>query len=141
MSNTSSRGDTMAASADGNVSMEAIKDRVRETLRTIRDPEIPVNICELGLIYGIDVDKAGAVQVRMTLTTPNCPVAGDLLKEVESKVKAVEGVSDAKVDLVWEPIWTRDMMSDAAKLALNLQGDDAPPDRHKDPFLKLGRLR
>ncbi|HWL94445.1 MAG TPA: iron-sulfur cluster assembly protein, partial [Phycisphaerae bacterium] len=82
-----------------------LRERIHETLRSIRDPEIPVNIVELGLIYNLDISETGEVGVRMTLTTPNCPVAGDLLREVEQKVRAVEGVKDAKVELVWEPPW------------------------------------
>jgi FeS assembly SUF system protein len=91
-----------------------------EALKTVYDPEIPVNIYELGLIYSIDIAPDSSVHVTMTLTSPMCPVAGSLPGEVESKVKAVEGVKDAKVELVWEPIWDKDMMSDAAKLQLNL---------------------
>ena len=99
---------------------EAVKAKIVETLRTIYDPEIPVNIYELGLVYDINVEPTGATVVRMTLTSPSCPVAGSLPGEVETKVNAVEGVTDARVELVWEPQWTMAMMSDAAKLQLNL---------------------
>ncbi len=116
-----------------------IRERIEAVLRSIRDPEIPVNIVELGLIYNLDIDEAGAVAIRMTLTTPNCPVAGDLLREVETKVAAVEGVSSAKVDLVWEPTWEKSMMSDAAKLQLDMFGGDIPS--KKDKFIKMGRLK
>lgn len=116
-----------------------IRDRIDKVLRSIRDPEIPVNIVELGLIYQLDISEAGAVAIRMTLTTPNCPVAGDLLREVEQKVRAVEGVIEAKVDLVWEPPWQKDMMSDAAKLQLDMFDGGIPS--HKDKFIKLGKLR
>jgi FeS assembly SUF system protein len=91
---------------------------VVDALQTVYDPEIPVNIYELGLIYGVDVDEAGAVTVRMTLTAPACPAAQDLPAEVEQKLRAVPGVTDAKVDLVFDPPWCQDRMSEAAKLQL-----------------------
>ena len=97
-----------------------------DALRTVYDPEIPVNIYELGLIYDLAIDQAGVVQVRMTLTSPACPVAGILPGQVETALKAIEGVSDAKVELVWDPPWTPDRMSEAAKLKLNM--DIAPPE-------------
>ncbi|MCZ7583608.1 MAG: SUF system Fe-S cluster assembly protein [Deltaproteobacteria bacterium] len=97
-----------------------VEERVVATLRTIYDPEIPVNIYELGLVYNVDVDPSGAVGVRMTLTSPNCPVAESLPIEVEQKVKATEGVTAAKIDIVWEPPWDPEMMSEAAKLELNM---------------------
>ncbi|MGH7331489.1 MAG: SUF system Fe-S cluster assembly protein [Candidatus Rokuibacteriota bacterium] len=97
-----------------------IERQVVEALRTCYDPEIPVNIYDLGLIYGVTVAADGAVQVRMTLTAPNCPAAEEIPVEVESKVRAVAGVTDAKVDIVFDPPWDRDMMSDAAKLKLGL---------------------
>ena len=87
-------------------------------LRTIFDPEIPVNIYELGLIYEINLIKEDVVEVVMTLTSPSCPVAGTLPGEVEQKVKSVSGVSDAVVELVFEPAWNQDMMSEEAKLEL-----------------------
>jgi FeS assembly SUF system protein len=89
-------------------------------LKTCFDPEIPVNIYELGLIYGIKVDAANAVEVKMTLTSPMCPVAGSLPPEVEGKIRKVAGVSAVKVELVWDPPWTPAMMSEAAKLQLNM---------------------
>jgi len=95
-----------------------IEQAVIEVLRTVYDPEIPVNIYELGLVYQVDVDQAGRVLVRMTLTSPGCPVAGSLVPEVEGKVAALPGVTDARVDLVWDPPWDPDMMSEAAKLQL-----------------------
>jgi len=97
-----------------------LNSRVVDVLKTCFDPEIPVNIYELGLIYSIQVDPPGAVSVRMTLTSPMCPVAGSLPPEVEAKIRGVAGVTDAKVDVVWEPPWSPAMMSDAAKLQLNL---------------------
>ena len=99
---------------------EALKPRIVEALSTVYDPEIPVNIWELGLIYSIVVDGSGVAGIRMTLTAPGCPVAQSLPVEVAEKVKAVPGVTDAKVDVVWEPAWTKDMMSDVAKLQLGM---------------------
>ena len=101
------------------------KDIVR-ALRTVHDPEIPVNIYDLGLVYNIEFDDAGSVQILMTLTSPACPVAGMLVTQVENKVKAVEAVSDAHVELVWDPPWTVDRMSEAARLDLNLEPGEAP---------------
>ena len=89
-------------------------------LHTCFDPEIPVDIYELGLIYGIDVQPSGEVNIRMTLTSPGCPVAGSLPGEVEEKVRAVPGVTAAKVELVWEPPWCMENMSEAAKLQLGM---------------------
>jgi FeS assembly SUF system protein len=90
------------------------------TLKTVYDPEIPVNIFEMGMIYETRANVAGQVYVKMTLTSPMCPVAGSLPGEVEGKVKKVEGVTAAKVDLVWEPQWQMSMISEAARLQLNL---------------------
>jgi FeS assembly SUF system protein len=99
----------------------AIVERlVVEALKTCYDPEIPVDIYELGLIYGVTVSPEGAVGVRMTLTAPNCPAAEELPAEVESKVRGVAGVTGAKVEIVFDPPWDRDMMSEAAKLKLGL---------------------
>ena len=91
-----------------------------EALHTCFDPEIPVDIYELGLIYGIDVQPSGEVNIRMMLTSPGCPVAGSLPGEVEQKVRSVPGVTDAKVELVWDPPWCMDLMSEAAKLQLGM---------------------
>ncbi|MEO7715914.1 MAG: SUF system Fe-S cluster assembly protein [Capsulimonas sp.] len=96
----------------------AIEAEVIEMLRTIYDPEIPVNIYEMGLIYEIDVDEYGVVDIKMTLTSPACPVAGSLPGDVEQKVRQVEGVTDVQVKLVWEPSWSMDLMSEDAKLEL-----------------------
>ena len=100
--------------------MSDIKNRVIEEVKKIYDPEIPVNIYELGLIYKIDVDEKNKVNVDMTLTSPNCPVAESLPKEVKENIMKVEGVSDVNLNLVWEPPWDKDKMSEAAKLELNL---------------------
>ena len=97
---------------------EEIKEGVIEVLKTIFDPEIPVNIYELGLIYEVNVLPENMVEIVMTLTSPNCPVAGTLPGEVEEKVKSVSGVSDSVVELVFEPAWSQDMMSEEAKLEL-----------------------
>ena len=97
-----------------------IERQVIEALQTVYDPEIPVDIYALGLIYGVRVSPDGAVQVRMTLTAPNCPAAQELPAEIESKVWSVAGVTDAKVDIVFDPPWDRDLMSEAAKLKLGL---------------------
>jgi len=97
-----------------------LKDKVIAEIKKIYDPEIPVNIYELGLIYDIKVDKDNVVEIKMTLTTPNCPVAESLPKEVENSVKEIKDVKDAKLELVWDPPWDKSMMSEAAKLELNL---------------------
>ncbi|HEX6850300.1 MAG TPA: iron-sulfur cluster assembly protein [Candidatus Polarisedimenticolaceae bacterium] len=96
----------------------AIEQQAIEQIKTVFDPEIPVNIWELGLIYGVEVSPEGRVTVKMTLTSPMCPSAQELPLEVEQKVRSVGGVTDAKVDIVWEPMWTKDMMSDVARLKL-----------------------
>jgi len=100
--------------------MSDIKNKVIEAVKKIYDPGIPVNIYELGLIYKIDVDEKNKVNVDMTLTSPNCPVAESLPNEVKENIKKVEGVSDVNLNLVWEPPWDKDKMSEAAKLELNL---------------------
>ena len=92
------------------------QNQVIEVLKTIFDPEIPVDIYELGLIYEVTISSEGMVDIDMTLTSPNCPVAETLPIEVEDKVKEMEGVTGAKVQIVFEPAWTQDMMSEAAKL-------------------------
>jgi FeS assembly SUF system protein len=99
---------------------DALKPSIIDAIRTVFDPEIPVNIWELGLIYDVFVDARGVAAVRMTLTAPGCPAAQSLPVEVARKVSGVPGVSDAKVDVVWEPAWTKDRMSDVAKLQLGL---------------------
>ena len=100
--------------------MSDIKNRVIEEIKKIYDPEIPVNIYELGLIYKIEVDDKNKVNVDMTLTSPNCPVAESLPKDVKNIIMTIEGVSDVNLNLVWEPPWDKDKMSEAAKLELNL---------------------
>ena len=100
--------------------MSDIKNQVIEEIKKIYDPEIPVNIYELGLIYKIDVDEKNNVNIDMTLTSPNCPVAESLPNQVKENIKQVEGVSDVNLNLVWEPPWDKDKMSEAAKLELNI---------------------
>jgi FeS assembly SUF system protein len=98
-----------------------LKDQVVAALRKVYDPEMPVNIYELGLIYGLNVDAEGRAAIRMTLTAPNCPVAGTLPGEVERAARSVPGVTDVRLELVFDPPWTKDRMSEAAKLALGLE--------------------
>ena len=98
----------------------AMQPQIVEALSTIFDPEIPVNIYELGLIYEIAVDADNVVGVRMTLTSPNCPAAQSLPVEVVNKLKQLPGVTDARLDIVWDPPWGKDRMSDAAKLQLGM---------------------
>jgi FeS assembly SUF system protein len=112
-----------AAPADPPLTFEQIddlKNRIVAVLCTCFDPEIPVNIYELGLIYDLEISPAGAVHVRMTLTSPGCPVAGTLPPEVEHKVRSVAGVASAKVEVVWDPPWDKNRMSEAAKLQLGI---------------------
>ena len=97
-----------------------IKEKIIEEIRKIYDPELPVNIYELGLIYDVKVEKNNNVKVKMTLTTPNCPVAESLPKEVKDSIMEVKGVKEVDLQLVWDPPWDKSMMSEAAKLELNL---------------------
>jgi FeS assembly SUF system protein len=97
-----------------------LENGIVEALKTVYDPEIPVNIYELGLIYDIDIQEEGSVKVKMTLTAPGCPVAGTLPGEVRDKVAGVPGVVSADVELVWDPAWNPSMMSEAARLELGM---------------------
>ena len=97
-----------------------LKEKIINEIKKIYDPEIPVNIYELGLIYDIKIDKTNNVKVKMTLTTPNCPVAESLPKEVKDSIIEVKEVNDVDLELVWDPPWDKSMMSEAAKLELNL---------------------
>ena len=101
-----------------SVNTNDVEAQVIEALRTCYDPEIPVNIYELGLIYEVKVEPSGSTRVVMTLTSPHCPAAAELPAEVESKVREVPGVTDAQVDVVWDPPWDPSKMSEAAKLQL-----------------------
>ena len=109
-----------AGTANGGGEANPLRERVIAVLQTCYDPEIPVDIHELGLVYRVGVEDDGKVEVEMTLTSPACPVAGTLPPEVEQKIGRVEGVSSVRVDLVWDPPWNPDRMSDAAKLKLGL---------------------
>lgn len=114
---------TDETTAPGNTNLSPamqVRDRIIAVLKTVYDPEIPVDIYELGLVYGVEVADDGEVHVTMTLTTPMCPVAETLPPEVEDKVRNVAGVKDVSLDLVWDPPWSVDMMSDAARLELNM---------------------
>lgn len=104
-----------AAGAD-----EAMRQNVIAALRTVYDPEIPINIYDLGLVYDLKVLPEGRIDIRMTLTAPACPVAGEMPGVVEERVLQVPGVSEARVDLVWDPPWSRDLLSEEAKLQLGL---------------------
>lgn len=108
------------AQGSNRVDLEALRERVIEALRMVYDPEIPVNIYDLGLIYTLDIQEDGGVNVAMTLTAPGCPVAQTFPATVEQAIRDVEGVSDASVQLVWEPPWTQDRIPDEVKLQLGL---------------------
>jgi FeS assembly SUF system protein len=99
---------------------QKLESKVVDVLKTIFDPEIPVNIYELGLVYTVKIEDADQVHIKMTLTSPNCPVAESLPIEVETKVNELNEVSNASVEIVWDPPWNPDMMSEAAKLELGL---------------------
>lgn len=118
---------------------ENIKLSVIKTLRKIVDPEIPVNVYDLGLIYDIQVDEDCAVTISMTLTSPTCPVADMIMKQVEMKVAELQEVSSAKVELVWEPAWSPQRMSEAARLELNLEPDQNPVPQGGQKFYNLNR--
>ncbi len=100
--------------------MNELKQKIINEIKKVYDPEIPVNIYELGLIYKIEIDNKNVVKVDMTLTSPNCPVAESLPRQVKEYILKVKGVSDVKLDLVWDPPWDKSKMSEAAKLELNL---------------------
>lgn len=111
-----------AATAEtaGAIRGHDLRDQIVAALRTVNDPEIPVNIYDLGLIYDLDIDARGHVEVRMTLTAPACPVAGMMPGMVEAAVRRVEGVTEVRVELVWDPPWTQERMTDEALLQLGL---------------------
>jgi len=103
-----------------SINQTIIEAEVVEALRTCFDPEIPVNIYEMGLIYEVKVDAAGAVAIQMTLTSPHCPAAQSIPAEVEGKIRQIAGVTDVKIDIVWEPPWDQSKMSEAARLQLGM---------------------
>lgn len=116
-------GEAVVARAGATLPDDAVvadKDAVIAAMRTVHDPEIPVNIYDLGLIYDLEIKSDGSVRIEMTLTTPNCPVAGDLPVWVAEAVAGIDGAGVVEVHLVWEPQWTMDRMTDEAKLALDL---------------------
>ncbi len=106
--------------------MSELHDRIVKALRTVHDPEIPINLYDLGLIYKIDIADDAQVRITMTLTTPNCPVAEQIPASVETAVRGVEGVAGVEVSLVWDPKWSTEMMSEAAKLELEFTGHTGP---------------
>jgi FeS assembly SUF system protein len=112
--------DPAPSDAPSAKSEAALENAVVEMLQTVYDPEIPVNIYELGLIYDLDVQASGRVHIQMTLTAPACPVAGTLPGEIQEKVAGVPGVTEAEVELVWEPAWDPSRMSEAARLQLGM---------------------
>ena len=110
----------LAKTGEPDGDANALEQRVIQALRTVYDPEIPVNIYDLGLVYDLNVDDTGAAHIRMTLTAPGCPVAQTFPGTVEQTVKSVPGVTDAKVELVWDPPWSREKMSEVARLELGM---------------------
>ena len=106
--------------SESNIDVNALGEKIVRVLKTIFDPEIPVDIYELGLIYDVFVNENYDVKILMTLTTPNCPVAESLPKMVKENILKIDGITNVDLKLVWDPPWNKDMMSDAAKLELNL---------------------
>jgi len=107
-----------------------LRDSIIAALKTVYDPEMHINIYELGLIYGVSVNPGGEVDIRMTLTAPNCPVAGSLPGDVERAVRGVAGITAVRLELTFDPPWSKDRMSEAAKLALGIE-DILPAGRHR----------
>ena len=114
------QGEPLAASDNPKLSKEKLEEMVVDALRTVYDPEIPVNIYDLGLIYDLSVGEGNKVSIKMTLTSPACPVAGQMPGMVEQAVRHVDAISDCDIDLVWDPPWNPDMMTEAARLQLNI---------------------
>jgi len=114
------RGGDPAETRQPEISGDTLEERIVSAIRTVYDPELPVNVYDLGLIYSIEQEKAGSVCIQMTLTAPACPVAGTLPGMVEQAVARLDDVDTVCVELVWDPPWTRDCMSDAARLELGL---------------------
>jgi FeS assembly SUF system protein len=112
--------DTPPLSPTETVDKHELREKIIEALKSVYDPEIPVNIYDLGLIYNIDINDSAFVKIDMTLTAPGCPVAGTFPGEVESAVRMVEDVSDVVVELVWDPPWTKERMTEVAKLELGM---------------------
>ena len=103
-----------------NEQKQATEERIVEMLRTVYDPEIPVNVYDLGLIYSIDLNDDGRLDVDMTFTAPNCPIADFIITDVQTKLESVDGVESVKINIVFEPEWTPDMMTEEAKLELGM---------------------
>lgn len=98
----------------------ATEEKIVQYLKTVFDPEIPVNIYDLGLIYNIDVQEGGRLEIEMTLTAPSCPAADFLMEDIRQKMKSIDGIEEVEIKLVFEPEWTKDRMSEEAKLELNM---------------------
>jgi len=111
---------TAGSTAVAGGAAPGVEENIVEALKTVYDPEIPVNIYEMGLIYDLNVEADGKVQIKMTLTSPACPVAGSLPGEVKDRVESVPGVATAEVEVVWDPVWNPSMMSEAARLQLGM---------------------
>tara|TARA_Y100000590_G_C15476852_1_gene922424 strand:+ start:113 stop:532 length:420 start_codon:yes stop_codon:yes gene_type:complete len=106
---------------DQNINSDAItKEEIIEKIKTVEDPEIPINLYDLGLIYNIDIDEKNNIAIKMTLTNPNCPVAAEMPENVGKAVSSLNNLSSVKVDLIWDPKWSKEMMSEEAKLALDV---------------------
>jgi FeS assembly SUF system protein len=119
----------------------ALEKQIIKALRKIRDPEIPVNIYDLGLIYDLTLSPEGTAHVRMTLTAPGCPVAGMIVQQVERAVRSVEGIASVNVELVWDPPWTVERMSEAARLELNLEEGQPLPKPGGPKVVQVNPLR
>lgn len=119
----------------------SLQEQIVDAIRTVHDPEIPINLYDLGLIYELKISDSGDVDIVMTLTSPNCPVAETLPGMVESAVRAVPDVGEVSLELTWEPAWSSDRLSDAARLELEFTGHTGPIGGPRDPFtsLTLGR--
>jgi len=131
------QSDRQHARPDG----DALRESVVAALRTVQDPEIPINLYDLGLIYDLDLGEGGAVAIRMTLTTPNCPVAESMPSMVRRAVEGVDGVGPVSVELTFEPAWTPEAMSDRGKMQLEMMGLDwrKPVPAHGPTSLTIGR--
>ena len=105
---------------NANITKEISKDQIIKKIKTVMDPEIPVNLYDLGLIYNINIDEKNNIDIEMTLTNPNCPVAGSMPESVGNAIATLQDISSIKVNLIWYPKWSKDMMSEDAKLALDI---------------------
>lgn len=114
-----------------------LRDQIIAAMRTVKDPEIPINLYDLGLVYSLEISDEGEVAVMMTLTTPNCPVADMLPTQMKQAIERVEGVNRASVDLTWDPPWAPSMMQEDARAALEMMGIDVSNPHKRDPFTSL----